>query len=78
MSDSLSVSDLSVRFGGIHAVQGVRLDASVGPLVSRADRLRVLVGYYAAFATPRVRLSTMAAWIARRSASKRARTGVPR
>ena len=27
---SLSVSELSVRFGGIHAVQGVSLDAPVG------------------------------------------------
>src|SRR6266851_7932324 len=30
----LSVSDLSVRFGGIHAVQGVSLEAPVGRLTA--------------------------------------------
>ena len=32
--NSLSVTDLSVRFGGIHAVQGVSLDAPVGRLTA--------------------------------------------
>jgi ABC-type branched-subunit amino acid transport system ATPase component len=33
-ADGLSVTDLSVRFGGIHAVQGVALDAPVGRLTA--------------------------------------------
>ena len=35
---SLSVTDLSVRFGGIHAVQGVSLDAPVGRPYKAPDR----------------------------------------
>ena len=33
-ANSLSVTDLSVRFGGIHAVQGVSLDAPIGRLTA--------------------------------------------
>ena len=33
-ANGLSVADLSVRFGGIHAVQGVSLDAPVGRLTA--------------------------------------------
>ena len=38
-ANSLSVTDLSVRFGGIHAVQGVSLDAPVGRLTSSGTRI---------------------------------------
>jgi len=56
-----------------------RLDASVGsPPVSRADRRRVLAGYFAAWARAPVDLDAFARRVARESARKRRPTGRPR
>ena len=61
------------------ATQLARLDASVGsPPVSRADRLRVLDGYCAAFARAPMGRRELAARIARASAAKRGPAGRPR
>jgi hypothetical protein len=56
-----------------------RLDASVGPpRVSRADRLRVLRGYLAAWARMPMDLETFLGWIAADRARKVGPTGKPR
>lgn len=55
-----------------------RLDASVGPAVSRADRHRVLRGYGASFERPGLPLAELARLVARASARKRGPTGRPR
>jgi len=55
-----------------------RLDASVGPVVSRADRRRVLAGYFASFRRAPVSLATFARRVARASARKRGPAGAPR
>lgn len=56
-----------------------RLDASVGsPPVTRADRLRVLRGYLAAFERAPVAFSDFARWVAGASARKRGPAGRPR
>jgi len=55
-----------------------RLDASLGAPVSRADRRRVLRGYYSAFARPGLPLSAFARLVARASARKRGPGGGPR
>ncbi|MFO0932903.1 MAG: lipopolysaccharide kinase InaA family protein [Planctomycetota bacterium] len=55
-----------------------RLDASVGAVVSRADRHRVLLGYVAAFERPGLPTATLARLVARASARKRGPTGRPR
>ena len=55
-----------------------RLDASVGsPPVSRADRLRVLDGYYASFERPALDRAAFARRVARASARKRGPGGAP-
>ncbi|MCC7138687.1 MAG: hypothetical protein IT460_09710 [Planctomycetes bacterium] len=55
-----------------------RLDASAGPAVSRADRVRVLRGYLAAFERAPVRLADAARRVARASVRKRGPSGAPR
>jgi tRNA A-37 threonylcarbamoyl transferase component Bud32 len=55
-----------------------RLDASVGPAVSRADRRRVLAGYFASFRRARVPLGAFARRVAAASARKRGPSGAPR
>jgi len=55
-----------------------RLDASLGGPVSRADRRRVLRGYYHAFARPGLPLAAFARLVARAGARKRGPSGTPR
>jgi tRNA A-37 threonylcarbamoyl transferase component Bud32 len=55
-----------------------RLDASLGAPVTRADRRRVLRGYYHAFARPGLPLAEFARLVARASARKRGPSGTPR
>ena len=56
-----------------------RLDASLSaPFVSRTDRVRVLRGYYATFARPKMPLAEFARRVAFASARKRAPSGRPR
>lgn len=55
-----------------------RLDASVGPLVSRADRLRVLAAYAASLPRHGPNLHALARRVARASAKKRGPSGAPR
>lgn len=55
-----------------------RLDASVGPVVTRADRRRVLAGYFAAFRRAPTTPAAFARRAAAASARKRGPSGAPR